>query len=145
MKGEKLERPTVRRLHAVVSNKGQWLVGQRPRDGLFGGLWEFPGVDIPAGTEPVLHLEQTLGEELNLKFRVRQAVPAFEHHLSHRVLLIRTYICDILAGARIPSRFPKNDNYQRFKWVPLAQLNRMGISSITKKIMAGVSRALSES
>lgn len=142
IKTEKLERPTLRRVHAALAHQGKWLVGQRPRDGLFGGLWEFPGVDISGGTEPVLHLEETLGRELGLSFRVRQAVPAFEHQLTHRILLVRAYVCDLSKGVRPPVKLNKTANYQRFKWVTGPQLDRMGISSITKKTLAEVLRVL---
>ncbi len=145
LKSEVTERPTVRRLHAVIQHRGAWLFGQRPLEGLFGGLWEFPGTDAPAGVEPVNFLEEAVRRETGLKVRVREALNAFEHQLSHRVFSVRSFLCEPayvrlrrtsagrpVAGGRLRK---KGRQYRRFRWVSAKKLSRLGISSITKRII----------
>lgn len=138
MKGEKIERPTIRRLHAVVERKGKWLMGQRPPQGLFGGLWEFPGLDAPEGTEPVNALEESIQQETGLLVRVRQALPAFEQQLTHRVFFVRTFLCEVAATPG--SLLRKGKNYSSFRWVLPDELSQLGISSITRRMVAQARR-----
>jgi A/G-specific adenine glycosylase len=134
MKTEKAERPTVRRLHAILEWKGKWLMGRRPEGGLFGGLWEFPGIDAPEAVEPVLALEQALRRETGLILRVREALPAFEHQLTHRVFSVRSFLCK---GSALNGSSPlpeKGEIYTHFRWISPAGLSAVGISSITRRI-----------
>jgi A/G-specific adenine glycosylase len=134
LKGETPERPTVRRLFAVLENEGKWLMGQRPPEGLFGGLWEFIGVDAPSGVEPVHHLEEAVQRELGFKVQVRQAIPAFEHQLSHRVFVVRAFYCQSLTTG--PDLLPKRGrHYEKFKWIAPSRFEQHGISSITQRIL----------
>ncbi len=135
LKGEKIARPTVRKLHAIIEWKGKWLMGQRPEGGLFGGLWEFPGIDVPAGTEPVLALEEAMKRETGLKIRVRQALPAFDQQLTHRVFLVRSFLCEPYA-TDLPVTLPgKSENHTSFRWVSPGGLGLLGISAITKRMV----------
>lgn len=134
LKGETPERPTVRRLFAVLRFEGKWLMAQRPPEGLFGGLWEFPGVDAPSGVEPVQYLEEAVRQEVNFKIRVQQALPPFEHQLSHRIFVIRSFLCrPMTTGADLLPK--KSAHYDKFKWVAPSKLKRLGLSSITQRIL----------
>jgi len=140
MKAEKISRPTVRKLHAIIEWKGKWLMGQRPEGGLFGGLWEFPGIDVPEKTEPVLALEEAMKEETGLKVRVRQALPAFDQQLTHRVFLVRSFLCEPYAGDGPVGLPVRSANYTFFRWVSPAGMSLLGISAITKRMAAQARR-----
>ncbi len=132
-KGDQIDRPAIRRLYAVLKHENKWLVAQRPKEGLFGGLWEFIGVDASPGIEPVSLLEEAVLRETGLYVRVQQAIPAFEHQLTHRVFTVRSFICEPLKG-RSASVRKKGTFYERFKWIGPADLEKMGVSAITKRI-----------
>jgi A/G-specific adenine glycosylase len=133
--GEVLERPTVRWLSGVVESGGKWLMGQRPHNGLFGGLWEFVGTEAPKAEEPVPHLEGFIHKEVDLKVRVYESIPAFEHQLTHRILVIRPFLA-ILEGGKPNPRLPaKGSQYEGFKWIRPADISRMGVSSVTQRII----------
>ncbi len=135
LKGETPERPKIRRLFAALQYKGAWLMGQRPKEGLFGGLWELIGVDVPTSVEPVEYLEEFVEQEIGFKIRVRQAIPMFEHQLSHRIFVVRAFLCDPMTTG--PDLLPtKGKRYDRFKWVKPSKMNSLGISSITQRIFA---------
>jgi A/G-specific adenine glycosylase len=139
-KGETPDRPKVRRLFAALNYKGEWLLGQRPKEGLFGGLWEFIGIDAPSGVEPVQYLEEAVQSELGFKIRVRQALPGFEHQLSHRIFVVRTFLCEPLTTG--PEVLPKKgQRYERFRWLKPTQLKQVGLSSITQRVFSLLERA----
>jgi A/G-specific adenine glycosylase len=133
LKGDTPERPTVRRLHAAIEWNGKWLLGQRPQQGLFGGLWEFIGFDAPAGIEPVHFLEEAVQDEIGFGVQVKQALPAFDHQLTHRVFQVRSFICEPLTTGPdlIP---PKTARYDRLKWMDLVDEVPVGISAVTQRI-----------
>jgi A/G-specific adenine glycosylase len=140
LRAEKAERPRVRKLYAVIERGGRWLVAQRPREGLFGGLWEFPGVEGPAAGEPIPALEAEVGREVGWPVRVKKALTAFEHHLTHRVFQVRPFLCEPAGkSAKAPTGPDSAGIYERFQWVAPADLESLGISAITKRIAAGLS------
>jgi A/G-specific adenine glycosylase len=137
LKGETPERPTVRRLFGVLKHEGKWLMGQRPKEGLFGGLWEFIGTDAPSGVEPVQFLEEAVKREVNFPVQVRQALPPFEHQLSHRVFVVRAFLCEAMTTG--PDLLPvKGFRYDKFKWVNPGKIHQMGVSSITQRVAASL-------
>lgn len=136
LKGDAPERQTVRRMYAAIHLGGKWLIGQRTKEGLFGGLWEFPGLDTPVGVEPVPYIEQKLGEALGFQMRVRQALPAFEHQLSHRIFLVKPFLVEPLRKEEPLEAMTHDDlPYSKFQWVKLEKLQTLGISAITSRIV----------
>jgi adenine-specific DNA glycosylase len=116
---------------------GKWLAAQRSRDGLFGGLWEFPGIDTPTGIEPVPYLEQKLGEMLGFDMRVKQALAAFEHQLSHRIFLVKPFFCEpVRKEEPLEAMTHEELPYAKYQWVTLEKFQNMGISAITSRIVA---------
>ena len=132
---ERADRPTIRQLCGLIPSKGKWLFGQRPAEGLFGGLWEFPSIEVPSGIEPVPFLEETLKKELGIQIQVRQALPPFEHQLTHRIILVRGFLCDIKRKSRPPKLSKKSDAYDRFKWVAESNISKFGISAVTRRLL----------
>jgi A/G-specific adenine glycosylase len=126
-------------LYAVLERDGQWLLGRRPEEGLFGGLWEFIGMDAPPGAEPVPAVEENVLRETGLSCRVKEALPAFEHQLTHRVYSVRAFRCHPSASSSKTAAL-KGIHYERFKWIRPGQINRMGVSAITKRIVQETSR-----
>ncbi len=139
LKGETPDRPKVRRLYAILRHGGEWLMGQRPHEGLFGGLWEFLGADAPSGVDPIQYLEEAVHSELGYKIQVRQALPMFEHQLSHRVFVVRSFLCEpqTTGPDLLP---PKGTRYVKFKWVKPTRLGKIGLSSITQRIIGLLER-----
>jgi A/G-specific adenine glycosylase len=131
---EKIERPTVRRLHAIVFHAHRYLMGRRPEGGLFGGLWEFVGADAAPNTEQVPFLEEAVQRETNLVVEVVEAQAPFEHQLSHRVFVVRPYICQLKTN-RPGVLAKKGLKYEEFRWVHPTHVARLGLSAITKRII----------
>lgn len=94
---------------------------RRPLGGLYGGLWEFPGVEAVTLEEAV----DRLGERTGIALKHPQALPGFIHVLSHRELHVRPLVFSVKAV-----REPKEG-----AWRTLAQAERMAVSSLTRKII----------
>lgn len=133
LKGDTPERPVVRRLYAAIEWQGKWLLGQRPKEGLFGGLWEFVGFDAPSGIEPIQYLEESVQKEIGFAVQVKRALPAFDHQLTHRIFLVRSFVCEPQTTG--PDLLPKKTpRYDRLKWTDLTKKTPVGFSVITQKI-----------
>jgi hypothetical protein len=113
--------------------------GPKVSNVLFGGLWEFLGADAPSGVDPIQFLEEAVHNELGYKVQVRQALPIFEHQLSHRIFIVRAFLCEPQTTG--PDLLPaKGSRYERFKWVKPTKMLRMGLSSITQRIFTMLER-----
>jgi A/G-specific adenine glycosylase len=140
LKGDTPERPVVRRLYAAVEWEGKWLLAQRPKAGLFGGLWEFIGVDAPSGVEPIQYLEEAVQAEVGFPVQVRRALPSFEHQLTHRIFSVRPFVCQPLTTG--PDLLPaKTPHYDKLKWMDLVAKVPVGISAITQRIRTELTQA----
>ena len=120
-----------RRAAIVVSNEdGEVLLARRRGDRLFGGMWEPPAVDDDAdeGTRATAALAKMLGLAKRAKYTEKEAVL---HVLSHRKMSVRV----LVAIAREATLGP-SDEYDRIEWVDASALEKIGVSSLAKKILA---------
>ncbi len=59
--------PAVRRRRVLVfvgARRGRWLVWRRPDRGVNAGLWEFPNLEVPAGTTPRAAARRLFGADV---------------------------------------------------------------------------------
>ena len=118
----------VRMFALVARKKGLVLVGQRLEGGLFGGMWEPPMVELVDGDEPGRRLADLLGAKpLRLLVLGEQT-----HTLTHRKLCI-TIAQGTVASLRLDR---SQGDYQRFAWVSQAELAKVGVSSLARKVLA---------
>ena len=54
---------------ALINQKGEVLIAQRPKGKSMAGLWEFPGGKVDAGETPEFALMRELEEELGIETR----------------------------------------------------------------------------
>ncbi|MEP2736764.1 MAG: (deoxy)nucleoside triphosphate pyrophosphohydrolase [Erythrobacter sp.] len=55
---------------------GLWLMHKRPQNKHHGGLWEFPGGKVETGEVPVIALIRELSEELGIRVKAQDCIPA---------------------------------------------------------------------
>jgi len=81
---------------------GQILIQQRPKEGLLGGLWEFPG----GKQEPDESIEVTvlreIEEELGIAIEVGQKVAAVKHAYTHFKITLHAFYCRYVSGEPVP-------------------------------------------
>ena len=112
---------------ALVSRRGAAvLMGRRREGGLFGGLWEPPMVELEAGKAAGSLLATLLGTAA-IELRT---VGEQTHVLTHRKLKIEIATATVSAG--VPRA---GGEYDRFAWQKTADLKRLGMSSLAKKVL----------
>lgn len=118
---------------AVIWNKdGRILIQQRPKEGLLGGLWEFPG----GKQEPNETLQDTvhreIKEELGLTLQLFDKVAEVKHAYSHFKITLHAYHALLLKGT------PKPTAADDWQWVSPEQLRDFAFPKANIKVIDAV-------
>jgi len=113
---------------AVIERNGRYLLRRRPKTGLLGGLWEFPGGKVEAGESIEVALQREICEELGVEVRVGQYLGVYRHAYTHFRFTLHAIMC-YLNGA---------------EWHPLeaAELNWVAPSELSNYPMGKVDRLI---
>lgn len=112
---------------AVARRGDEVLLARREEKGLFGGLWELPGIELLSGADGDSALQQLLGK----KASVGPELTVLERTLTHRELVLR------LHAVALPKRLAKPPaGYLEWRWVPRAELPDLGMSSAMQGALA---------
>ena len=115
-------------LAVAVARRGEEvLLARREEKGLFGGLWELPGIELLPGADGD-HALQTL---LGTKASIGPELTVLERTLTHRDLVLR------LHAVALPRRLAKPPpGYLEWRWVPRKELASLGMSSAMQGALA---------
>jgi A/G-specific adenine glycosylase len=134
------ERPARRPLSwaaAVVRDqRGRLLLARRPERGLFAGLWELPGGEVPRGSrtaELPAALAELLLRDLGLKAKVGRQLGKISQQLTHRDLEIIAFA----ASARARPR-PPPSGYLEARFATASEIVELGLSSATRKLLRAI-------
>jgi A/G-specific adenine glycosylase len=120
---------------AVIRNSEDLLlVVQRPARGLLASLWKLPGGFIEEGENINDFLRQCVKEELNISIRVGRYLASVDHIYSHFRLTLQAFDCRLLKGN------PEARACQNWRWATSAQLKKLPMSNIDRKILADIAR-----
>ncbi len=130
-----------RRLMAVAAalvvdpEADRCLLLQRPEGGLFGGLFEFPTVEL---VDPVDEASRRVALDdhlraLGLSVDLGQARPSLTHTLTHILLTCHPFEARLIGSP--PASLP-----QPFRWVAPDDLDAQPLSSATRKLIAAALR-----
>ena len=112
---------------AVAKRGHEVLLARREERGLFGGLWELPGVELAAGGDGDAALQKFLGK----KASIGPELTVLERTLTHRDLVLRLHPVSI---ARRLAKPPAG--YLEWRWVPDTEVSALGMSSAMKAALA---------
>lgn len=125
----KRPKPARRSLHVAVAlvHDGDWLwLEKRASKGLFGGLYEPPGVELSSPRSSVPKAVRALLEERQLEAPARLPKPVrVERTLTHRNLVLEV----IPIAVRRPSRAKR-------PWMHRDELSTVGVSSAVRAVLA---------
>lgn len=118
---------------AVIWNtNGEILIQQRPKEGLLGGLWEFPG----GKQEPNETLEETvhreISEELSIQLKLFNKVAEVKHAYSHFKITLHAYNALLISGT------PKPTAADDWQWVHPEQLRDFAFPKANIKVIDAV-------
>ncbi len=113
------KKPLRKLIYGVVFKNGKLLVGQRPEEGLLGGLWEFPS--IATGRQPLStgEIERVLAAEIGIAVNVDKRLTSIRHAYTHFTLSADVYLLTYTAG-RV-----RWQSVQSRRWVSFSQLRRL--------------------
>jgi A/G-specific adenine glycosylase len=120
---------------AVLRRPGhpeQFLIAQRPPEGMLGGLWEFPGGKRHEGESLSDCLRREMQEELAVDVEVGQPVAVVKHAYTHFRITLHAFECRLLAGQ------PQPIGVADWRWVTLEQLEAYPFPVTDLKIVQAV-------
>jgi A/G-specific adenine glycosylase len=113
---------------AVLQRDGQVLIAQRPKEGLLGGLWEFPGGKVERGETFEACLRRELGEELGVEVELGSKVGVFRHAYTHFRVTVHAFVCRLAAG-KLDAR-----EHTAIRWVSLDRLDDYPMGKVDRLI-----------
>jgi len=113
-----------RYVHAagVIFNEGKVLLVQRARDGLLGGLWEFPNGRVEG--DPARQLESALEIDYRIKVKKGEEIGVVKHAYTHFKVTEHVFRCDFVS-------LSSNSN---MRWVDLKELKDYPMGKIDRQI-----------
>lgn len=119
------------------SREGQFLIAQRPLDGLLGGLWEFPGGKVEPGETLPDALRREIGEELALEVRPGAFLVEIAHAYTHFRITLHAFHAAYTGGD------VEHRGVADHAWVRLDDLERYAFAVTDRKIIDALHRTLS--
>jgi A/G-specific adenine glycosylase len=119
---------------AVIRNRtGALLLGQRPAEGLLGGLWEFVSDDLRAtGPSPDADaIVRMVERRVGLHVTVGATLGSVKHAFTHFKITRHVWLCE--AGARTA---PTLQCYATLRWVQPAALDTLALTRADQHIAA---------
>ena len=112
---------------AVIRDGGRVLIQRRPPEGLFGGLWEFPGGKVEPGERPEAALRREVREEVGAEVGNVRFLTTVSHAYTQFRVTLRVFSCGLRKGRPRPS--------EDRKWVTLAALSRYPMPSGSARVV----------
>ncbi|MEK6221285.1 MAG: A/G-specific adenine glycosylase [Chloroflexota bacterium] len=113
---------------AVIKNKKQVLIAQRPQTGLLAGLWEFPGGKQEKYENLETCLRREIKEELGVDIQLEQKIGIYNHAYTHFKVTLHAFSCRINKGK------PQALEADELHWVELNQLQDFPMGKIDRMI-----------
>jgi A/G-specific adenine glycosylase len=110
----------------------RFLIGQRPLDGLLGGLWEFPGGKQEEGETLEEALVREIVEELGMVVKVGGFQTLVKHAYTHFRITLHAFHAQHMSGE------PQHLGVADHAWVTLDSLDTYAFAVTDRKIIASL-------
>ena len=115
---------------AIIQKDGYLLLAQRPKNGLLGGLWEFPGGTLEDTDEDLEScLKREIKEELGVGIRIIAPFGRYQHAYTHFRITLHAFICNL-----VDNKEPQKIECDDLVWVRLEQLDRYPMGKVDRRI-----------
>ncbi len=112
---------------AVIEKDGRFLIQKWPPDGLFGGLWEFPGGKRKRGESREAALRREVLEETGARIRDIRFLATVKHAYTRFRVTLHVYRCRL--GGRAPETGPER------RWASLRSVRRYPLPAASVRIV----------
>lgn len=111
----------------IQSPDGKVFIAQRPRNGLLGGLWEFPGGKLePTDADMSTCLRREIMEELNVRVEVELPFGIYKHAYTHYRISLHAFLCRLSAGEQIAMQDDRLwVNLEELSFYPMGKVDRL--------------------
>ncbi|MDG1482144.1 MAG: A/G-specific adenine glycosylase [Myxococcota bacterium] len=131
VKAKKKVTPRREAVCGVLRREGRVLIVRRPAAGLYGGMYELPGILLNTGEAPDVGLRRAFSERLGLTIAPGGPLGRVQHTLTHMKLTL--HILDIPTPA---SATPTLSHYTDARWITPTEPGDIGISTLAAKALA---------
>ena len=114
---------------AAIKQRGRYLLGKRPSEGLLGGLWELPGGKVQEGEDLVTALRREINEELGIEIIPKKQVATVRHAYSHFRVTLHVYLCGISSGK------PQARWHTELVWAKPAEFDQFAFPQANRKFL----------
>lgn len=113
----------------VIWKDGKILIQQRPKEGLLGGLWEFPGGKQEDKETIEDTVQREISEELGIKINLKDKIASVKHAYTHFKITLHAYHCDWISGTPTPTAC------DAWQWVDPQDLDQFAFPKANIKIL----------
>lgn len=121
--------PLRKMVFALISQKGKWLIVRRPPEGLLGGLWEFPGGEVPAKTDPQEWLAAAVYQQTAIRIGDIRHLGNTRHAYTHFRVSAEVYTCRHRSGS---VRLEGPDDH---RWVEPERVKQFPLHKLVHKML----------
>ena len=129
LKAPKKRKPHYPVAAGLILKGDQVLIAQRPRDGMLGGLWEFPGGKREKGESLQECLRREIREELDFEIEVGEVLCSVDHAYTHFSITLHAL------SARYKEGQPKAIGCEDWRWVYPEQLDDFAFPRSDRKVI----------
>jgi A/G-specific adenine glycosylase len=130
--------PIRKRVVAAVRNRGRFFLVRRPPEGLLGGLWELPGIDLSSRETEAQGLEKLLFS-LNGVLCPKPGSPRNTFSVTHTYSHFQEQVLVFsLTGDRAGTRFNGKRIQPTGQWIRPGDMGEVPITGVTRKILAAL-------
>jgi len=109
--------------------RDQFLIAQRPLDGMLGGLWEFPGGKQEADETLPECLRREIQEELAVEIAVAEPVTVVKHAFTHFKITLHAFAARLISGR------PQTIGVADWAWITLNEVDQYAFARTDRQII----------
>lgn len=113
---------------AVIQNSGKFLIRKRPSEGLMGGLWEFPNINLNKNEEIKEALVEGIKQQYQIDITVDQALTTIKHGYTSFKVTLHCFLSYYPGAATEPA--PPST-----QWVSLKDLDQFSFPAAHNKLI----------
>ena len=128
---QKKTKPHYRVAVGIIWQDNRILISKRKRDGLLGGLWEFPGGKLQENETGEICVKREIKEELNVDVIPGNMIAEVRHSYTHFSITLSGYHCKYSWGK------PTAAGCDDWKWVYPDELEQYPFPKANHKLLSG--------
>ncbi len=113
----------------IRDKKNQLLIQRRPKDGMLGGLWQFPGGKQESGESLTDACYREILDELDVHILIDQPFHTLSHAYTHFKITLHAFLCSLESGK------PKSKHGHLLRWVGLDELGDYAFARSNRRLI----------